>query len=161
MDYNSQSDIILKKLFATMSIEQKYAYLYVISAFLTFADDEDSADIETLEENSLIYMQMAILLDDNLNLIGMTQDDISSAITFFDTKILSPIDYLKGIDSLILDSLLFVCSCIVETKKTDYKGHNIKELAKEFLYDFFEQLNYSKEKVDSTIAKILSSFPNI
>ena len=105
-----------------MSIEQKYAYLYTILAFLTYADDEDSEDIETLEENSLIYMQMAILLDDNLNLIGMTQDNLSSALSFFDNQMLSPVDYLRGVDSLILDSLLFVCSCIVETKKTEYKG---------------------------------------
>ena len=103
---------------------------------------------------------MAILLEDNLNLIGMTIDDLSSAMTFFDNQILSPGDYLRGTDSLILDSLLFVCSCIVETKKTEYKGHNIKRLAKEFLYDYFGQLNYSKEKVDGTINKILSLFPN-
>ena len=160
MDNNKSSDILLKELFATMSNEQKYAYLYTISAFLTFADDGDSDDFATLDENSLIYLQMAILLEDNLNLIGMTIDDLSSAMTFFDNQILSPGDYLRGTDSLILDSLLFVCSCIVETKKTEYKGHNIKRLAKEFLYDYFGQLNYSKEKVDGTINKILSLFPN-
>ena len=160
MDNSSNSDILLKKLFATMSIEQKYAYLYTIFAFLTYAEDEDSEDIETLEENSLIYMQMTILLDDNLNLIGMTQDNLSSALSFFDNQMLSPVDYLRGVDSLILDSLLFVCSCIVETKKTEYKGHNIRRLAKDFLFDYFAQLNYSKDKVDSTINKILSFFPN-
>ena len=143
-----------------MSIEQKYAYLYTIFAFLNFADDEDSEDNDTLEENSLIYMQMAILLDDNLNLIGMTQDNLISVFSFFDNQILSPVDYLRGVDSLILDSLLFICSCIVETKKTEYKGHNIRRLAKDFLFDYFAQLNYSKDIVDSTINKILSFFPN-
>lgn len=143
-----------------MSIEQKYAYLCTISTFLNFADDEDNEDNETLEENSLVYMQMAILLDDTLSWIGMTQDDIFDALSFFETEILTPVDYLRGLDSLILDSLLFVCSCIVESKKVLFNGKNIKKLAKEFLYDYFLRLNYSKEKVDVTINKILSYFPN-
>ncbi len=160
MNNSSQEDIVLKKIYATMSSEQKYAYLYTIFSFLSFADDEDSEDNETLEENSLIYMQMTILLDDTFNMIGVSQDDINNVFSYFDYKLLGPVDYLKGVDSLILDSLLFVCSCIVESKKTEYKGHNIKNLAKEFLYDYFGQLNYSKEKVNTTINRILSFFPN-
>jgi len=160
MDKFSQSDIILKKIYATMSSEQKFAYLYTIMAFLSFADNESDDENETFEENSLIFMQMAILLDDTLKLIGMSQDDMNSAVSFFEDKILGPVDYLKEVDPLVLDSLLFVCSCIVESKKTEYKGHNIKNLAKEFLYDYFGRLNYSKEKVNTTINRIMSFYPN-
>jgi hypothetical protein len=152
---DKKDDFISNVIFAKMTREQKYAYIYTIESFLSFADntpeniDKDMTDI---------VKKQGILATYNytLKLLNLKEEDIDKAISFFDNDyLITPIECLKQINEyLVTDSLLYICYQITETKEGVVNGQEIKELCKDFLYDYFGDLGYSQEKIDETISKI-------
>ena len=160
IDLNRLSDkkkdeFISDVIFAQMTKEQKYAYIYTIEAFLSFADN---APVNK-EMNATKMAQLQSIhatYDYSLKILGLKEKDIDKAISFFDNNFLiTPQVCLKQIkEYLVTDSLLFICYQITETKDGIVNGQEIKSLAKDFLYDYFGNLGYSPEKIDETISKI-------
>lgn len=146
--------ILENEVFSKMTKEQKYAYIYTIEAFLSFADNALDDNENTLEGAEL--QNIFSLYNYTLELLDLKEEDIDDAIAYFDSNfIITPIEYLKKIeDHIITDSLLFVCYQIVETKRGQSNGQDINKLANEFFRDYFGNLDYSSERIDETISKI-------
>lgn len=155
----SSNDVAIsqdKQLFGGLTREQKYAYIFTIETFRTFADnvppqnDDEYSEIES--ERLGLYLDN--ILNRCLSLLSMTPDNLDDAISYMNNTMPNPQVYLKEIDFRIKDSLLFFCYKIAETKKGIYNGENINKLAKDYLYDFFEDLGYTPDKIEETIIEI-------
>lgn len=151
---NEKDRILENEVFSNMTKEQKYAYIYTIESFLSFADNALDDNENKLEGAEL--QNIFTLYNYTLKLLDLKEEDIDDAIAYFDSNfIISPIEYLKKIeDHIITDSLLFVCYQIVETKRGQSNGQDINKLAKEFFCDYFGKLGYSSERIDETLSKI-------
>ena len=153
-----KDDLLKMYVFGKMTIEQKYAYVYTMELFYTFADNvrREKNDAKQTSEEESQNMIAGEFVNYGLNLLSLKTEDVDSAIKYFDDRLyLSPQDYLKEIkDKSILDSLLYICSKIADTKKGVYNGKDINKMAKDFLNDFFGELGYTSELLDQTISKI-------
>ena len=159
---DAEKDIIIKnEVFGKLTKEQKYAYIYTLEAFFTLADNvrdkivvDNKSEVEEIQETMI-----ASISDYTLTLLSITPEDAEKAIDFFDDHFYkSPQDYLKEIeDHAVLDSLLFSCAKVVETKQGYYNGQDINKMANDFLRDFFKELGYTSEMIEQTISKIEAS----
>ena len=159
---DAEKDIIIKnEVFGKLTKEQKYAYIYTLEAFFTLADNvRDEIVVENKSKNDEIQeIMISSISDYNLTLLSMTPEDVDKAIDFFDEHFYkSPQDYLKEIeDHVVLDSLLFSCAKVVETKRGFYNGQDINKMANDFLHDLFGDLGYTSEMIEQTISKIQAS----
>lgn len=144
-----------KQLFGGMTKEQKYAFLYSIEIFHTFANNlSQDNDWYSKHESERVNLYLDNILDRCLSLLSMTHDDEVDAISYMDKSLNNPQFYLKDIDYRIKDALLFYCYKIVETKKGNYNGEDINKHAKDFLYDYFGELGYTPDGIEETIKEI-------
>ena len=158
---DTEKDMIIERVcFSRLSREQKFSYICTIESFLTFADNikEEIIERKQDEDDSLQIAMTENLCQYVLKLLSMTPDEIDDAISFFDDQFWrKPQDYLKEIDDhLVLDSLLYVCAKIADTKRGEYNGHDIHKAAKDFLFCYFGELGYTPDKIKQTLLKINS-----
>jgi len=140
-------DIFLRKLFDSLSLHQKYAYIVTLEYFLTYVHDE----------NALVGL--ASLLEMNETMLNVDPDD---AIAFFEEggNVWGPLDYLADIkDKVVLNSLMFSCRVIVSVASGTLDGQDCYALAQDHFNDWFHQLGFSDAEIENTTENILKFMP--
>jgi len=145
----------LKAKFDNLSIAEKYAYAFHIDLYLRFLQNR----IESKEvKDQLTIGALLALVDEVLEYLGFTEDDIDKALEYDEKSLIPPLIILQGIkDKTVLSPLLDTCSAIVESTTGDLEGMDKYSFAKKVLFENFRALGFSNDEIEESIERVNKS----
>ena len=145
----------LKAKFDNLKIGEKYAFVFHVELYFRFLQNRiESEDVQ----DQLVVGTILALVDEVLEYLGFTEDDIDKALEYDENSLIPPLTFLQNIkDKSILNILLDTCSTIVESTTGDLEGMDKYSFAKKVLFENFRAIGFSDDEIEESIKRVYNS----
>ena len=145
----------LKAKFDNLKLAEKYAYVFHIELYFRFLQNRIESDVI---EDQVTVSVISLLVDEILEYLGFTEDDINKALEYDEKSLIPPLVILQSIkDKTLLFPLLDTCSTIVESTIGELEGKDKYSFAKKVLFENFRALGFSDGEIEESIDRVYNS----
>ena len=138
----------LKAKFDNLNLAEKYAYVFHIELYFRFLQNRIESDVI---EDQVTVSVITLLVDEILEYLGFTEDDIDKALEYDEKSLIPPLVILQSIkDKTLLFPLLDTCSTIVESTTGKLEGKDKYSFAKKVLFENFRALGFSDDEIEES-----------